>query len=727
MNQTFLFWLLLSLIPGFAIAADDGDENDLHSQVPPPLKLQNFDKTLKEGYHVVEFFSPYCHHCKQLFPTWVEFYQQNEEKKSSVGLDEEKKTDGYKIHQVDCIASGDLCDREGIQYFPAIRFYGPKSKLLGSMTDSTRNLDTLNSFANEQYVAWADGDHSDSQDSFDELYNHNKEVNVDELTKIISGDIDVPIVISFWPTSHNQLNDENFQSDFKQNKVFSTYKYLHAFRNLLNLSMKRMQSFISIGQLNYGYFNCKSNKEVCKSLGFDSLLTIKGEVDVSPEIVLYLPKSRGGNAIQYKSKFDNYNFFNLAVKSLSHWIYRTLVNSEFEDLKFNDIKNFIGAPTKLNSKGSISEFTDFSKVAFVLVNDPDSEVPEDNTILDHLLQPISDLESDVYLLKTSDKENVLKFIREQEEYMYNQYIHIDQDNKDDIKFDEQLYIARTHTAFPFMLCIKPGSLYSPVYTSFMSKDVRDPNKVLQFIKQNYLPIINNLSINSKKDIFPQIFDESNNDKTEKVLITLTDFQSRHFFDLQFYMSYIYHKITYLNNKATFKFQNEKRKEKYEKAKGASTDDSIDILSEHVDVSYTTTENKIYPVYIDIAKFPEFVSEMRWTNIDPDNYKVGDAILVGRFNSEYWDEFNDGSHLNMDKLDETVNFIDDVNIRGIKGKKLANISIILKVLYFSGITLIVLFLIRFFKRWSQEKKLHVERMKGLGILGITSVSEESKFD
>ncbi|GAV27205.1 hypothetical protein PMKS-000669 [Pichia membranifaciens] len=737
MNDILLVcWLLLGFNVGISQAVakpSTDDDDDLHSRVPPPLTSSDFDKVLQEGFHVVEFFSPYCPHCTQLFPNWVEFYEYNQ---NIDGKDSKDKGNSFQIHQVDCVASGDLCEREGIQYYPMIRFYGAGSKLLGSMTNTQRDVDTMNEFANDQIIVWSESEDDDDSGASKliagiPLYNQNKMIKINELLKIIEGENKVPKLISFWPTTESELNDQTFQNDYNQNKFFSYYPNLHPFRNLWNLSMRKLKKFVDEDKLEFNYFNCKSNPEICEALGFKSLTASRIDSNLLPQVVLYLPKTTGGNAIFYNLKINDFRNLNTAVKSLTHWTQRTLINSELEDMKFQDIQNFIGSSTKLNGKGSISDITDYSKVAFIQVNDPESAVPEDDALLSRLIQPVADLTSDVYLFKTTDKDAVRKFLKNQEEQMANKYIHSGIEDAE-LKFDEKMFLSRTHTTFPMMICIKSGSLYSPVFTSFMSKHIRDYNKVLTFIKRNQMPTINHLTINSKSQIFPPTIDETINSKTEKVLITLTDFQPKQYFDVEFFMSYVFHKFTFINNKDKFNRINEKRSNKYDKvgklrAEKADSDDIIDALREKVDISYTTTDNQLYPVYVDTKKLPEIVSAMKWSKLDPSRYTTGDVILVDRFNGQYWDEDDSGHKLTIEDPSQTVSLLEKVSYKKLKGKSLKHISLFAKIPLYSFIAILIFMIYRAVRMYLLKRTVYIEKMKGLGILGVCPELEESKFD
>ena len=91
--------------------SDDESNSQLKSQskmdVPPTLSMKEFDKLTREKLVLVEFFSPYCHHCKEFAPTWKETY---------IKFVTEYPDLNIEMKQVNCIESGDLCEREHIDF-----------------------------------------------------------------------------------------------------------------------------------------------------------------------------------------------------------------------------------------------------------------------------------------------------------------------------------------------------------------------------------------------------------------------------------------------------------------------------------------------------------------------------------------------------------------------------------------------------------------------------------
>lgn len=105
-------------------------------EVPPMKELsgENFDKETKNGYWFVKHYSPYCHHCKAIAPTWqtlYEFYYTSKpvpagkkpSEAESDSLNSFSRYYDFHFASVDCIAYGDLCGKHDITAFPTFLLY----------------------------------------------------------------------------------------------------------------------------------------------------------------------------------------------------------------------------------------------------------------------------------------------------------------------------------------------------------------------------------------------------------------------------------------------------------------------------------------------------------------------------------------------------------------------------------------------------------------------------
>jgi protein disulfide-isomerase len=113
-----------------------GEYTEFNNKRIPPLtelKAATFDQNVKDGYWLVEFFSPYCHHCHQFAPTWqtlYEFYQSSDPVPQTSGSGESHndlnsftRFYNFKFARVDCVADGDTCAAQSIQSYPSIILY----------------------------------------------------------------------------------------------------------------------------------------------------------------------------------------------------------------------------------------------------------------------------------------------------------------------------------------------------------------------------------------------------------------------------------------------------------------------------------------------------------------------------------------------------------------------------------------------------------------------------
>ncbi|KAJ3521547.1 hypothetical protein NM208_g13242 [Fusarium decemcellulare] len=104
------------------------------------LLPSNFDKVvLKSGKPtLVEFFAPWCGHCKKLAPVWEE-----------LALTYEHAKDKVQIAKVDADAQRDLGKRFGIQGFPTLKYFDGKSDKPEEYK-SGRDLESLTEFIIEK-------------------------------------------------------------------------------------------------------------------------------------------------------------------------------------------------------------------------------------------------------------------------------------------------------------------------------------------------------------------------------------------------------------------------------------------------------------------------------------------------------------------------------------------------------------------------------------------------
>lgn len=102
---------LMLLVAGLALVAADDDVKTEDSVLV--LTKDNFQKVVESNEFVlVEFYAPWCGHCKALAPEYAKAAQALEEKKSSI-----------KLGKVDATEEQELAEKHGIRGYPTLKFF----------------------------------------------------------------------------------------------------------------------------------------------------------------------------------------------------------------------------------------------------------------------------------------------------------------------------------------------------------------------------------------------------------------------------------------------------------------------------------------------------------------------------------------------------------------------------------------------------------------------------
>ena len=126
------------------------------SKVPPMTELtgEGLEEEIQNGYWFIKHYSPYCHHCKAIAPTWQTLYEfyytskpvPNGNKATSEGDSMNSFTRYYDFNfaSMDCIAYGDACNSHDVSAFPTFSVY--KDGKLVKKFEELKNMENLSKF-----------------------------------------------------------------------------------------------------------------------------------------------------------------------------------------------------------------------------------------------------------------------------------------------------------------------------------------------------------------------------------------------------------------------------------------------------------------------------------------------------------------------------------------------------------------------------------------------------
>lgn len=120
------------------------------------LTHENFKETITGKDVFLEFFAPWCGHCKRLAPTWEEFATKLKENKSPIG-----------VGKMDCTVSDhqSICSQYGVRGYPTLIFQNKEGEIFRYKGE--RTIDSFEAFAANPGVS--DGKPDSWNFSFQEL------------------------------------------------------------------------------------------------------------------------------------------------------------------------------------------------------------------------------------------------------------------------------------------------------------------------------------------------------------------------------------------------------------------------------------------------------------------------------------------------------------------------------------------------------------------------------
>ncbi|KAF2717354.1 protein disulfide isomerase [Polychaeton citri CBS 116435] len=412
--------------------------------VPPMLELKTADlaSAIKDGYSLVEFFSPYCGHCKHFAPTWqtlYELYYTSNPLPSSSSGSRETHDDmnsftrfyDFRFARVDCVANGDACSQHEIKSFPSIVLFKNGEQVKKNSGD--RSLSFMSEWVEETLESIKPGTRPAKGPKLPAV--KAQSVQPPGADGVASGAASsrspVKSKIPNEAGKSVDLTAENFQRlvTVTHDAWFIKFHtpwchHCQAMAPNWQAMSRQMQ-----GKLNIGEVNCETEKRLCKDV----------QVAAYPTIMFM----KGGERVEYdglRGVGDLMSFANKAVAS--------------------------GEPVLDVNAEQFEELEKKNEVLFLYFYDH-ATTSEDLKALDRLRMSLI---GHAKLLKTSDSELV------------------------------QRYKIST---WPRLLVSRDGK--PTYYTALDPQHMRDYRKVLEWMKSVWLPIVPELSATNAKEIMSNKF------------------------------------------------------------------------------------------------------------------------------------------------------------------------------------------------------------------------------
>lgn len=584
--------------------------------MPDPLTSDTFDKVTADKLTFVEFYSPYCSHCKQLAPTWERTYKE---------YFTELQLLNVEMRQVNCIESGDLCEREDIFAYPNLRIYAPQHDKSGELLGTLKFVSTFpRSLVRtpENFKKFVRNSVAEYDAGSIDVPSVSRDIDVDELLKLFAGEAQQPEFVIFHPGTSDQwkVTEDTGRSAFS-NKCYDCLYHKQVWDKLST------QIQTTVGTHHFG---CGLNPELCDKIGFRSLTNSKS----IPRFLMFLPKSTGIIKFEYKGPISLEDMKAYAVKLAENYQYETVSPKTLSEIM--DFRKLLPLEP-LNSYYPLA-----NKVSLLFYYDPNSISEEDKAILPYLLKfaTESPFNINIYTGKSNKYEGALNA---QADGLLNLLAYDETPKK---PFNKAMYLATTLTSKPTVFVIKDNTLFTPVYQNFAPEDLRDETKLMDFLYNNQFPLYQELT----PRLVSTYFNKKVNSHNQKVVITFIDSNNARVTDESLYnMSLIAHDYHYTKQEYYFGQIVEQRQAKVDRAEKLKEQnaDSVSIIKEmRREVPHLFNENQVLFTFIDVATNPN-LPELHGWNIDSKLYKPGDTIVVNKDNKHYYDESIDGKPLQND--------------------------------------------------------------------------------
>lgn len=583
-------------------------------ELPPYLNLGNFDEVTSEMITLVEFFSPYCHHCKEFYPEWERAYKEFYETGKKLKI---------QMRQVNCVESGDLCERENIFSYPSLYIYTPAKDDNGALIPGKlkfvdtyprtllRTAENVQKFMKKAVVEYDSG--------LIDMPSSSELLDTDTMLKLVAGDISEMYFVGFFPTTdqeYKEIGNSNVQS-----RCIDCVETKQMWDKLLNRVLSTVRT---------GHFNCRENPNTCKELGFTELTSSLAMAH--PKFAVFLPARVGLIRMDYKG--------DLTMESMKAYADRVYENYQFEKLSLRGIMDVMEYHKDLPQKPLDQYYPLQNKIAVVFFYDPATVTEEDQSILPYLLEYVTNSPFNMYVY-TAKHDKIQTNIETQAQNLVN-YVHYDQ-SQPVKEFNREMFLASTITTKPTIFVMRDNTLFTSVFQSFAPEDVRSVEKVTAFLDANKYPLYQELT----PELLPAYFTKDKKLRDNKVVVTFIDSNDAKYTNEAFYnmslAAHEYHllKQEYLYNQMVI--QREDKDARVQALKKNNEEAPVIIAEMRKKVPNFFGKLDVVFTFVDVSKSDKFKYVRGW-KIDPKKYKIGDTIVLSKDNRYLWEKDGTGRQL-----------------------------------------------------------------------------------
>ncbi|AGO11766.1 AaceriADL008Wp [[Ashbya] aceris (nom. inval.)] len=415
-------------------------------KMPDPLTTVDFSSTLASGLHLVEFYSPLCHHCMTFAPIWEKTWKEFHKKGAQLGI---------SMVQVNCLESGDLCKEQNVGAYPTIRLYGP-SGYIKDFPITPRDQESLMRFM----MAEA---RNENNMKLMQLESKSTLLANNQFKQFLESGVELPTLISFWPAPEAK--------DITKITQFRDCRHCAGFQNTWKLLSNRADA----EGISTFHFSCYMNGDLCRRVGLDRLTKPMGDRDRIPALALLLPNVE--SPIFYeRDSYDFENALDFVLRSHSNYLTPPISPEEIAKMLVtvprvsNTAEEITGKTVIVYNPAAIATAKEASKISQTLVKQLD-RMPN------------------VYLHKFEGqlKKNIDRML----DRAYTMLL--EKASKDTTGLNKDLFHLRTLSmGEPIFIMFKESSR---VPIAFLKpKDQVDlSSKALQWIKENACPVLNEIT------------------------------------------------------------------------------------------------------------------------------------------------------------------------------------------------------------------------------------------